>query len=75
MQPPSSGHGIIVVALRITQVAGFSAGFLAFARLAVPFRAALALAMTPAVDKYFIQPLAEKGFIKGGSGGEGGAEQ
>mmetsp|Transcript_10121 Transcript_10121/g.13253 ORF Transcript_10121/g.13253 Transcript_10121/m.13253 type:complete len:205 (+) Transcript_10121:65-679(+) len=36
-----------------------SAGFLTFARLAVPFRIATALALTPTVDKYIV-----KGFLK-----------
>jgi hypothetical protein len=46
------------------QVAGFSAGFLAFARVALPVRAAVALAITPPLSKYVIQPLIERGVLK-----------
>ncbi|CAM9663479.1 unnamed protein product, partial [Laminaria digitata] len=38
---------------------GLTAGFLTFARLVVPLRIALALALTPAMDKYIV-----KGFLK-----------
>ncbi|CAM9169520.1 unnamed protein product [Pylaiella littoralis] len=38
---------------------GLTAGFLTFARLVVPLRIALALALTPAMDKYVV-----KGFLK-----------
>lgn len=44
-------------------MAGFSAGFLAFARVALPVRAAVALALTPALDKYVVRPLVERGVI------------
>lgn len=43
------------------QLFGLSAGFLTFARLVVPLRIALALALTPAMDKYVV-----KGFLKKG---------
>ncbi|CAN0527927.1 unnamed protein product, partial [Ectocarpus sp. 8 AP-2014] len=33
---------------------GLTAGFLTFARLVVPLRIALALALTPAMDKYVV---------------------
>lgn len=41
------------------QLFGLTAGFLTFARLVVPLRIALALALTPAMDKYVV-----KGFLK-----------
>ena len=47
-----------------SQVAGFSAGFLAFARVALPVRAAVALAITPTLDKYVVRPLVERGVLK-----------
>lgn len=46
------------------QVAGFSAGFLAFARVALPVRAAVALAITPPLSKYVIQPLIDRGVLQ-----------
>lgn len=41
------------------QLFGLTAGFLTFARLVVPLRIALALALTPAMDKYVV-----KAFLK-----------
>lgn len=55
-----------VHATLLIQVAGFSAGFLAFARVALPLRAAVALALTPALDKYIVRPLVEKGVLTEG---------
>ncbi|CAM9944259.1 unnamed protein product [Scytosiphon promiscuus] len=40
---------------------GLTAGFLTFARLVVPLRIALALALTPAMDKYVVKGLLNKG--------------
>lgn len=45
------------------QLFGLTAGFLTFARLVVPLRIALALALTPAMDKYVV-----KGFLKKSEG-------
>ncbi|CBN75994.1 conserved unknown protein [Ectocarpus siliculosus] len=39
---------------------GLTAGFLTFARLVVPLRIALALALTPAMDKYVVKGLLNK---------------
>eukprot|EP00904_Undaria_pinnatifida_P004117 jgi/Undpi1/13706/HiC_scaffold_9.g03359.m1 len=39
---------------------GLTAGFLTFARLVVPLRIALALALTPAMDKYVVKGLLKK---------------
>lgn len=47
------------------QLFGLTAGFLTFARLVVPLRIALALALTPAMDKYVV-----KGFLKKTDGAE-----
>lgn len=44
---------------QFVQLFGLTAGFLTFARLVVPLRIALALALTPAMDKYVV-----KGFLK-----------
>jgi hypothetical protein len=44
-------------------VAAFSAGFLTFARVALPLRAAVALALTPALDKYVVRPLVARGVL------------
>lgn len=43
-----------------TQLFGLTAGFLTFARLVVPLRIALALALTPAMDKYVVKGLLKK---------------
>lgn len=45
-------------------MAAFSAGFLTFARVALPVRAAVALAITPPLSKYVIQPLIDRGVLK-----------
>lgn len=45
---------------RIEQLFGLTAGFLTFARLIVPLRIALALALTPAADKYIVKGLLNK---------------
>lgn len=42
------------------QLFGLTAGFLTFARLIVPLRIALALALTPAADKYIVKGLLKK---------------
>ena len=42
------------------QLFGLTAGFLTFARLVVPLRIALALALTPAMDKYVVKGLLKK---------------
>lgn len=42
------------------QLFGLTAGFLTFARLVVPLRIALALALTPAMDKYVVKGLLNK---------------
>ncbi|KAM3570627.1 hypothetical protein VYU27_007321 [Nannochloropsis oceanica] len=47
------------------KVAAFSAGFLTFARVALPLRAAVALALTPALDKYVVRPLVVRGLLNG----------
>lgn len=52
-----------------TQLFGLTAGFLTFARLVVPLRIALALALTPAMDKYVV-----KGFLNKGEGAADAAE-
>lgn len=45
---------------RNEQLFGLTAGFLTFARLIVPLRIALALALTPAADKYIVKGLLNK---------------
>ena len=52
------GHRI--ASHRIEQLFGLTAGFLTFARLIVPLRIALALALTPAADKYIVKGLLNK---------------
>ena len=42
------------------QLFGLTAGFLTFARLVVPLRITLALALTPAMDKYVVKGLLKK---------------
>ncbi|CAM9427876.1 unnamed protein product [Hapterophycus canaliculatus] len=48
---------------KASRLFGLTAGFLTFARLVVPLRIALALALTPAMDKYVV-----KGFLNKGEG-------
>lgn len=64
MKVSPSALWLIIHLLSWMQVAGFSAGFLAFARLALPVRGAVALALTPALDKYVVRPLIERGVVK-----------
>lgn len=49
-----------IASRRIKQLFGLTAGFLTFARLIVPLRIALALALTPAADKYIVKGLLNK---------------
>lgn len=46
------------------QVAAFSAGFLTFARVALPLRAGVAFALAPALNKYVIRPLVARGVLE-----------
>lgn len=45
------------------KVAAFSAAFVSFARLVVPLRLGLALALTPFINKTIVEPLQERGFL------------
>lgn len=45
------------------KVAAFSAAFVSFARLVVPLRLGLALALTPFISKTIVQPLQESGLF------------
>lgn len=45
------------------KVAAFSAAFVSFARLIVPLRLGLALALTPFINKTIVQPLQDRGFL------------
>ncbi|EKU21906.1 hypothetical protein NGA_0210500 [Nannochloropsis gaditana CCMP526] len=46
------------------KVAAFSAGFLTFARVALPLRAGVAFALAPALNKYVIRPLVARGVLE-----------
>lgn len=53
------------------QLFGLTAGFLTFARLVVPLRIALALALTPAMDKYVVKVFFNKGDAAASEKGDG----
>lgn len=56
----SVSHEKIRLRNNLQQLFGLTTAFLTFARLIVPLRIALALALTPAVDKYIVKGLLKK---------------